>query len=280
MEPYRNAGLSIEERIQDLLSRMTKQEKIGQVNQRMLGWEAYEKSPDHGIVLTDRFREEVAFGNGLGALYGLFRADPWSQVTEANGIPPVESAQVANQIQRYVLEHTRLGIPVLLSEECPHGHQALGGTMLPTNLGVGSSWNPELVRHAYAAVSAEIRARGGHLGLVSTLDVLRDPRWGRSEECFGEDPRLSAVMTKAVVQGLQGNREAQLTERDRIGACLKHLAAQGAGVGGRNAGAASIGERELREIHLPGIQAGVDAGALACMAAYLQSARRLHPASA
>src|SRR5262245_50020169 len=117
METYKNKHASIEERIEDLLSRMTMQEKIGQLNQRMLGWDAYESDENaEGFRLTDRFREEIAFGDGVGAIYGIFRADPWSKVTFENGIPPFESMKVANQIQRYVIEHTRLGIPVLLSE--------------------------------------------------------------------------------------------------------------------------------------------------------------------
>jgi len=269
MEKYKNKSVPVEERIQDLLSRMTLQEKIGQLNQRMLGWDAYEKEEQgEGFRLTQRFREEVAFGDGLGALYGLFRADPWSKVTFENGIPPLESAKVANQIQRYVIENTRLGIPVLLSEEGPHGHQALGSTILPTNIGVGSSWNPELCKEAFSCVAAEIRARGGHIGLVSVLDMLRDPRWGRSEECFGEDPYLGGRFTDAIVRGLQGDSPEQLAGPDKVVACLKHLAAQGAAVGGHNAWPATIGERELRDMHLAGVKGGVEAGALACMAAY------------
>lgn len=267
MLPYKDAHLPIVERVEDLLGRMTLKEKVGQLNQRMYGWDAYRKNGEH-FELTDAFREEVAFGDGMGALYGLFRADPWSKVTFANGIPPEASARVANAIQRYVLEQTRLGIPVLLSEECPHGHQALGGTVFPTNLGIGSTWNPALYERASAQVAAEIRARGGHLGLVSALDILRDPRWGRAEECYSEDPYLAAQLTAAAVRGLQGSNAADLVSERKVAAVLKAFCAQGAGEGGHNMGPALIGERELREIHLPGMQAGVQAGALACMSAY------------
>ncbi|QHT62441.1 beta-glucosidase [Paenibacillus lycopersici] len=264
---YWNKALTVEERVEDLLGRMTLKEKVGQVNQHMYGWNAYKRTAD-GIELTEAFKSEVAFGDGMGALYGLFRADPWSAVTYENGITAANSAKAANAVQRYVRENTRLGIPVLLSEECPHGHQALDGTLIPTNIGIGSTWNTELMERVYGHVAAEIRARGAHVGLISTLDVLREPRWGRSEECYGEDPYLAARMTTSAVRGLQGSTPEELRQPDRIAALLKHFVAQGAALGGRNSGPAGIGERELREIHLPGMQAGVRAGAQGCMAAY------------
>lgn len=264
---YKDKSISVENRVDDLLSRMTLKEKVGQLNQKMFGWNAYKKT-DEGFELTDEFKEQVALSDGMGALYGLFRSDPWSGVTYENGIPLEQNAKVANQIQRYVIENTRLGIPVLFSEECPHGHQALDGTMLPTNIGAGSTWNPDLLEEAYGHVAKEVRARGGHLGLISTLDILREPRWGRSEECFSEDPYLASQMTVAAVRGLQGRSHDDLKGPDKVAAILKHFAAQGSGEGGLNAGPASIGERELREIHLPGMKAGVSAGAAGCMAAY------------
>lgn len=267
MERYRNPALPVEERVEDLLARMTLKEKMGQLNQRMFGWKAWERTGE-GYGPSEAFLREVADGDGVGALYGLFRADPWSGTTFENGVPAVENARAANALQRHVIENTRLGIPVLLSEECPHGHQALDGTVMPVNLAIGSTWNPDLYREAFACVAAEIRARGGHLGLVSALDILRDPRWGRSEECYGEDPYLSSRLAEAVVKGLQGENPEDVALPDRVAAIVKHFAAQGAATGGRNAGPATIGERELREIHLPPMQAAAEAGALGCMAAY------------
>ncbi len=267
MIKYKDKTLSINERVDDLLSRMTLQEKVGQLNQHMYGWNAYEKT-SQGYRLTDAFKAEVAFGDGMGALYGLFRADPWSAVTYENGLRPHDNASFSNQIQRYVIENTRLGIPVLLSEECPHGHQALDGTLIPTNIGVGSTWNPQLMEEAYAYIAAEIRSRGAHIGLVSALDILRDPRWGRAEECYSEDPYLASQMVVAAVRGLQGYTRGELKQSNKVAAVLKHFCAQGAAEGGRNAAPASIGERELREIHLPGMKTGVEAGAMGCMAAY------------
>ncbi|EAC5408624.1 beta-glucosidase, partial [Listeria monocytogenes] len=112
----------------------------------------------------------------------------------------------------------------------------------------------------------EIRAKGAHVGLVSALDITRDPRWGRTEECFSEDPFLTSSFTKAAVRGLQGSKTT--IEKQNVLAVLKHFAAQGAGMGGHNAGPVAIGDREFREIHLPPMKAGIAAGALGCMAAY------------
>lgn len=248
MELYRDADAPVADRVRDLLDRMTLTEKVGQVNQRMYGWDAYEHTAQ-GHRLTDAFREEVARFDGMGALYGLQRADPWSGVTFADGITAADGARVADAVQRHVVENTRLGIPVLMVEEVPHGHQALDGTVLPVNLAVGATWDPDLYRETAAAAAAELRARGGHIALVSALDLVRDPRWGRAEECFGEDPYLAARLTEALVEGMQGTGDT--IAADRAAVVLKHFAGQGSSVGGRNSAATEIGARELHEIHLP-----------------------------
>ncbi|WP_081423166.1 glycoside hydrolase family 3 N-terminal domain-containing protein [Leifsonia xyli] len=160
------------------------------------------------------------------------------------------------------------GTGALLVEEAPHGHQALGAPLLPVNLASAAAWRPDLVRAAASTVSGLLRADGVHLALVSTLDLLRDPRWGRSEECFGESPALAAALTEAVVLGMQGNARTRLADGSGVGVVLKHFAAQGDGMGGRNGQSAPIGRRELRELHLPAARAGVEAGALGLMAAY------------
>ncbi|MEH7009834.1 glycoside hydrolase family 3 N-terminal domain-containing protein [Neobacillus niacini] len=254
------------DRVETLLAKMTLKEKVGQVNQKMYGWEAFRKT-ETGYELTETFKEHVRIGDGIGVLYGLFRSDPWSGIHYENGIPENESAEVANMIQQYIKDHTRLGIPVMLSEECSHGHQGLDGLITPVNLGVGATWNPDLHEELMTAVVEQVRARGAHLALVSTLDILRDPRWGRSEECFSEDPYLAARLTESVLKGMQGEVGDLIPEGKMI-AVLKHFAAQGNGTGGHNAAPASIGERELREIHLPPMMAAIQSGAIACMAAY------------
>lgn len=255
---YRDPAAPVPDRVRDLLGRMTLTEKVGQVNQRMYGWDAYERTAD-GHRLTRAFRDEVAAFGGMGALYGLQRADPWSGVGFADGLDARDGASMAARVQRHVVEHTRLGIPVLLVEEMPHGHQALNGTVLPVNLSVGATWDPELYAEAASAVSAELRSRGTHLALVSALDLVRDPRWGRAEECFGEDPFLAARLTEALVEGARSAG---------VGVVLKHFAGQGATIGGRNSAATELGARELHEVHLVAARAGVAAGASGLMAAY------------
>ncbi|MGI5458890.1 glycoside hydrolase family 3 N-terminal domain-containing protein [Streptomyces sp. CA-249302] len=246
---------------------MTLREKVGQLNQRMYGWDAYRRTPDGGYELTDALRRETDRFEGLGALYGLMRADAWSGVDHGNGPGAHDSAALAELVQRHVVERSRLGIPALFVEEVPHGHMALDGTVLPVNLAVGATWDPGLHERAAAHAAAELRARGGHVALVSALDIARDPRWGRTEECFGEDPHLAAELTEALVRGMQGT-PAEYFAADKAPVVLKHFAGQGATVGGRNSAESELGWRELHEIHLPAARAGVRAGAAAVMAAY------------
>lgn len=257
--------------VERLLSELTPREKAGQLNQRLYGWQAVERAPGGGFRLTHRARAEIDRWGGLGALYGLFRADAWSGRSWHDGIRPEERAEVAALVQDEVIRASRHRIGVLLSEEAPHGHQALGGTLLPTNLAVAAGWDTALLTEAAAAVGAELAASGVHLALVSALDLLRDPRWGRAEECFGEDPLLAAELTRAVVTGMQdghGGGGAGTPGTGGVAVAIKHLAAQGEAVGGRNGESAVIGPRDLRELHLPGARAAVEAGALGFMAAY------------
>lgn len=255
---FRNAELSPEERARDLLPRMTVREKVGQLNQRLYGFACYERAGGE-IRLTREFRGEVEKWSGLGLLYGLYRADPWSKKTAENGIPNELVPAAYNAVQSYVVSHSRFGIPVLMSSECPHGHQALGGYLLPTALALGASFHPSLVQDGFSVCAAQLKAMGVDLALVSVLDVLRDPRWGRSEECFGEDPYLCSQMARAAVRAFQGAGVTMVA---------KHFCAQGEGTGGVNASAARIGERELREIHLPAAAACCEEGVGGIMAAY------------
>ncbi|MGW0470945.1 glycoside hydrolase family 3 N-terminal domain-containing protein [Streptomyces coeruleorubidus] len=246
---------------------MTLREKAGQLNQRMYGWDAYRRTPDGAFELTDALYAETERFAGLGALYGLLRADAWSGVDHATGSGASDGAELAHLVQRHVVERSRLGIPALFVEEVPHGHMALDGTVMPVNLAVGATWDPGLYERAAAHAAAELRARGGHVALVSALDIARDPRWGRTEECFGEDPYLAARLTEALVRGMQG-APAEYFPADKAPVVLKHFAGQGATVGGRNSAESELGLRELHDIHLPAARAGVRAGAAAVMAAY------------
>lgn len=242
----------------ELLDKMTLQEKIGQLNQKLYGFGIYERNGEE-ISFSQEFKDEVEKYGGLGTLYGLYRADPWSQKNYENGLYGENAVKAYNKMQEYVLEHSRLRIPALLSTECPHGHQALDSYLLPVNLNMGATFNTELIHSAYSVCGKQLREMGVDFALISLLDVVRDPRWGRSEECFSEDPYLCSKMAEQVVKAVQD---------EGVSVVAKHFAAQGECTGGINASAARIGERELREIHLPAMKACADAGVDGVMAAY------------
>ena len=257
-EKFRDSTLSPKERAKDLLGRLTLREKVGQVNQKLYGFNSYTRNGED-VELSESFRQEVEKWSGLGVLYGLYRADPWANKDFTTGLTGAAAIRAYNLAQKYVIEHSRFQIPMLMSTECPHGHQALDGYLLPVNLAMGSAWNPALVEDGFTVVGKQIREMGVDFALVSMLDVLRDPRWGRSEECYGEDPYLCAQNAAAAVRGCV---------RAGADAVSKHFCAQGETTGGVNASAARIGERELREIHLPPMAAAAKAGAKGVMAAY------------
>lgn len=275
--PYQNPELPIRKRVDDLLSRMNLTEKVGQVNQHLYGWECYKKE-DGELLLTDTFKEHVAWGGGIGALYGLFRSDPWSKVDYSNGTTAKESWKVTNTIQEYVISHSRWGIPALIAEECPHGHQGLDSISYPTNIGRGNTFNTELIQKTSELMAQELAAKGVHLALVSTLDLMKDPRWGRAEECFGEDPIVSAKMTEAIVAGFQGaliDDESNFLDKSvlelnksskQIGVILKHCIAQGEAQGGHNSGTVPIGQREFADVYTPLLNSARNA--VGVMAAY------------
>lgn len=242
----------------ELLDKMTLQEKVGQLNQKLYGFGIYERNGEE-ISFSQEFKDEVEKYGGLGTLYGLYRADPWSQKNYENGLYGENAVKAYNKMQEYVLEHSRLRIPALLSTECPHGHQALDSYLLPVNLNMGATFNTELIHSAYSVCGKQLREMGVDLALISLLDVVRDPRWGRSEECFSEDPYLCSKMAEQIVKAVQD---------EGVSVVAKHFAAQGECTGGINASAARIGERELREIHLPAMKACADAGVDGVMAAY------------
>lgn len=259
---YKDKSKSVEERVEHLLSLMTTEEKAGQLIQPF-GWQTY--TNDQGnITLNESFKQQVENG-GVGSLYGALRADPWTGVTLENGLSAREGAEAVNLIQRHAVEHSRLGIPILIGEECSHGHMAIDGTVYPVPLLLGSTWNVDLYRDMCRAVARETRAQGGAVTYSPVLDVVRDPRWGRTEECFGEDPYLIGELAVASVQGLQGER---LDQEDAVAATLKHFVGYGSSEGGRNAGPVHMGWRELLEVDLYPFRKAVEAGAQSIMPAY------------
>lgn len=258
MERYKDKNLSPKERAKELLKHMTVAEKVGQLNQRLYGFNIYEVK-DNEIIFNKELEDEVKKYSGLGVLYGLYRSDPWSAKDFETGLDGINAIKAYNKLQKYVLDNSRLKIPVLHSTECPHGHQALGGYLLPVNLAMGATFNPKLVSDAYEVCGEQLKSMGVNFALISLLDILRDPRWGRSEECFGEDPYHSSQMAKVIVKAVQSKG---------VNVIAKHFAGQGECTGGINASAARIGERELREIHLPAMEACCEENVKGVMAAY------------
>jgi len=259
---WRDAELTPARRAELLTAEMTLDEKIGQL-QSPYGWEMYERRGD-SILLTDTFRRAVEEEHP-GMLWGVFRADPWTRKNLETGLTPRKAARLANDMQRYVLEHSRLGIPLFLAEEAPHGHMAIGATVFPTALGQASTWNPDLIERMGRVIASEIRLQGGHICYGPVLDIVRDPRWSRVEESYGEDRFLTARMGEAYVRG---TGSADLSAPEHALSTLKHFIAYGASEGGQNGGANLLGERELRETYLPPFRAAIDAGARSVMTAY------------
>ncbi|NDU98062.1 glycoside hydrolase family 3 N-terminal domain-containing protein [Spirosoma terrae] len=259
---YKNPASPIESRVRDLLARMTNEEKVGQLA-TLLGWEMYDKR-DNSISVSDKFKKAVA-EQRMGMLWATLRADPWTQKTLKTGLNPAQAAQATNALQKYVIENTRLGIPLLLAEECPHGHMAIGTTVFPTALGQGSTWNPALIQKMAAAIALEARVQGAHVGYGPVLDLAREPRWSRVEETYDEDPVLNGQMGIAMVTGFQG---ASIKSGANIISTLKHFTAYGVPEGGHNGGSVSPGIRELMQVYLPPFRDAVGAGALSIMTAY------------
>jgi beta-glucosidase len=176
-------------------------------------------------------------------------------------------AELTNAIQKFFIENTRLGLPVIFHEECLHGHAARDATSFAQPIALAATFNPELVERLYAMTAAETRARGAHQALTPVVDVARDPRWGRVEETFGEDPYLVTQLGMAAVRGFQG--DARFKNKDRLIATLKHFAAHGQPESGQNCGPANVSERVLRETFLRPFQDCVQqAGAISVMASY------------
>ncbi|MRN56261.1 glycoside hydrolase family 3 N-terminal domain-containing protein [Paenibacillus monticola] len=259
---YKDKTKPTEERVDHLLGLMTLEEKVGQLIQPF-GWQAYEHR-DGVITLTENFKQQIEQA-GIGSLYGMLRADPWTGVTLANGLSAKQGAEAVNEVQRYAMEHSRLGIPILIGEECSHGHMAIGATVFPVPLSLGSSWNVDLYREICRAVALETRSQGGAVTYSPVLDVVRDPRWGRTEECFGEDAYLISELAVASVEGLQGE---SLDSQSSVAATVKHFVGYGSSEGGRNAGPVHMGWRELHEVDLLPFKKAIEAGAASVMPAY------------
>jgi beta-glucosidase len=245
---YKDPGLPVGERVHDLLTRMSLEEKVAQLGSAWVFQLADGPELDTGRA-TELLR------HGLGQV---------TRISGASSLRGHEAAVLANAIQRHLVTATRLGVPAIVHEEICSGLMSRGSTIFPQAIGVASTWEPDLNAALADAVRTQMRSIGAHQGLSPVLDVCRDPRWGRTEETFGEDPHLVARMGVAFVHGLQGDDPAT-----GVVATAKHLVGYGASEGGMNWAPAHIGPRELREVYLHPFEAAVkDAGLRSVMHAY------------
>jgi beta-xylosidase len=255
---YKDTSLAPEKRAQDLLGRMTLEEKVAQM---LCIWQQKPQALVDEKGDFDEPRAKIRFpdGHGLGQV---------GRPSDAGGGRTArQMADLTNAIQRFFVDGTRLGIPVIFHEECLHGHAAPEGTSFPQPIGLGATFDPDLVERLYTMTAAEARARGTHQALTPVVDVAREPRWGRVEETFGEDPYLVARMGVAAVRGFQG--DASFKDKKRVIATMKHFAAHGQPESGTNCAPANVSMRILREVFLSTFKAAIQEGrALSVMASY------------
>lgn len=255
---YKNRALPPAKRVKDLLSRMTLEEKAAQM---MCVWQKKSETlvDAEGNFNLRKARAAFKHGHGLGQV---------GRPSDAGkGKNAREMAELTNAIQKFFIENSRLGIPVMFHEECLHGHAGVGSTSFPQPIGLGATFNPDLVEWLYTMTAEETRARGAHQALTPVVDVARDPRWGRVEETFGEDPYLVAQLGMAAVRGFQG--DASFRDKKRVIATLKHFAAHGQPESGINCAPVNVSARLLRETFLyPFKEAVQKSGAISVMASY------------
>ena len=260
---YKDPSAPVEDRIQDLLNIMTIDEKIGQLC-FPTGWEMYDKLDNRSVKPSDIFIERTN-NMPLGGFWATLRADPWTQKTLLTGLTPELAANALNELQKYVIENTRLGIPLLFAEETMHGHMAIGATVFPTGLSQGSTWNPQLIQKMAEVIALETRVQGAHIGYGPILDLAREPRWSRVEETFGEDPFLISKLGVSVVVGLQGD---DFKSGRNVYSTPKHFVSYGIPVGGHNGQHAIIGKRALFSDHLMPFREVTKAGVKTIMTSY------------
>ena len=256
--PYRNATLPAAKRVKDLLARMTLEEKAAQM---MCVWQRKADTLVDAGGNFDAAKAKAAFQQRRG-LGQVGRPSDAGKGKDARGM-----AELTNAIQKFFVENSRLGIPVIFHEECLHGHAAIGGTSFPQPIALGATFDPELVEALFTMTAAEARLRGTHQALTPVVDVAREPRWGRVEETYGEDPYLVSRMGIAAVRGFQG--DSRFGDKRRVIATLKHFAAHGQPEGGTNCAPTNVSLRVLRETFLyPFHEALKQGGAISVMASY------------
>ena len=256
--PYLDPALPVDRRVEDLLGRMTLEEKVAQL-QPALGQDPAAWDEQGDFVAG---RDAPLFAAGPASYFNL----P-AFLKSVGTLTPAAAARHVNSLQDYARAHSRLGIPLFTFGEAVHGYLAPGATSFPSAIALGSTWDPALLEQLFTAVAAEATARGTRQVLSPVLDLARDPRWGRFEECYGEDPYLVSRLGLAAIRGLQGPGPA--IGRDRVAVTLKHFAGHGQPEGGRNLAPVGFAERDFRENHLLPFEVAVRrGGAAAIMASY------------
>jgi beta-glucosidase len=258
--PFRDPARPVDERVADLLSRMTLEEKVAQT---LALWKRKDRITDErGQFDPAGAAAVLAHGIGQLARPSELRDKPTPIV-----LGPRENAAFVNAVQRWLVEKTRLGIPAMTHEEALHGLRAPRGTHFPAPIALASAWDPALIEKVMSVAALEARARGTHEVLSPVLDLARDPRWGRTEETYGEDPYLVSRLGLAAIRGYQGT--GPTLARDKVFATAKHFAAHGTNEGGINTAPAAFSERVLREQYLfPFEAAVVEGGVMAVMPSY------------
>ena len=242
----------------ELLKKLTLREKVAQLSQTVSGYRGFVRDGE-SFEFKPEFYSFIEQYGAMGAISNVLRADNFAIKSPSEGIEPRHRVKVANQLQREVLERARVPIPVFIEVEANHGVMALGSEAFPTNLGMGCAFNDALYGRIMKTVGREIELSANHIALTTMLDMARDPRWGRTEEFFSEDPYLSGRYAEKGVKEFKTNRSLM---------CCKHFCATGDGLGGLNTAEVNVGERELRDIHLNSAEKVIKAGADLIMAAY------------
>ena len=256
---YKDPSKPVEARVEDLLKRMTLQEKAAQL---VTLWEQKAKvQTDAGVFSPEEASQN--FPNGIGQFArpsdkrGVTQTNAGAAGASAGAVnrDARDTAEYVNAAQRWAVEKTRLGIPILMHEEALHGYVARGATSFPQSIALASTWDPALLERVFSVAAREMRARGATLALAPVVDVARDPRWGRIEETYGEDPHLVSEMGLAAIRGFQGTKLP--LPSDKIMVTLKHMTGHGQPESGTNIGPAHVGERELREVFFPPFERAV-----------------------
>lgn len=254
---YKDPSQPVERRVEDLLARMTLEEKVGQMVAIWLEKEKIQTPTGE----FDAAKASRNFPHGLGQIARPYDRRAITQGPAAGAAPgtvnrtAAETARYVNAAQRWAVERSRLGIPLFMHEEALHGYVAPGATSFPQSIALASTWNPQLVERVFSVAAREMRAAGATLALAPVVDVARDPRWGRIEETYGEDPYLVSEMGLAAIRGFQGT--SLPLAKDKVFVTLKHMTGHGQPESGTNIGPATVSERTLRENFFPPFERAV-----------------------